>query len=88
MMRPKRPSGPLRDVVYSFALNMASAAQGGRKVCDVSRRVSEIDVFLNDERRERMTDLVREHMDICSLAMILNEEGWAGVVAALPRRVR
>ena len=44
--------------------------------------------MLNDDMHDRINDVVREHLDMFSMVVLLNTKGWAGVVAALPRRVR
>ena len=67
---------------------MPPAARGHRKPCRVSRRLAEVDALLNDEKRDRITDVVRVHLDVFLMVTLLNKEGWAGVVVALPRRVR
>ena len=67
---------------------MAPAVRRNRKSCRVSRRLAELDTFLNDEMRDRITDAIREQLDVRTMVVLLNEEGWAGVVAALPSRFK
>ena len=67
---------------------MVPAARGSKRACRVSRRLVEVDGWLNDSKRDRITDVVRQHIDVILMVALLNDKGWAGVVAAIPRHAR
>ena len=72
----------------------AAAAQGVAAKIDESvsdatanllpKRIERIQNVMSDSQMERVTDIVREHLDMRSMTALLNTEGWAGVVAQLP----
>ena len=52
------------------------------------KHIGRICCVMSDCQMEHISDIVREHLDLCSMAALLNTEGWAGVVALLPPRAK
>ena len=67
---------------------MPAAARGDKIPCSISSRLAMLDLWLNDDNMERITDVVRVHISVHHMVALLNMEGWAGVIATIPRRAK
>ena len=63
---------------------MAPSAKGSSKPCRTSRRLAAVDAWLNDDKRDRITDVVRQHIGVGLMVSLLMQGGWAGVVGSVP----
>ena len=55
---------------------------------ELSLRLERMGQVVSDNQMDRITGVVRNYIDVNLMVKLLNNDGWAAVVAALPCRAK